>query len=35
MKKKIVILLAGSAGICLGVGGCINDLLFLVAPLLT
>jgi hypothetical protein len=34
MKKFVLISLA-AAGVCFGLGGCVNKLLFAVAPLLT
>lgn len=35
MKRKFAILAAFSMGLTLGLGGCIRDLLFVVAPILT
>jgi len=35
MKRGFLILISASAVMCLGLGGCISDLLFLAAPLLT
>ena len=34
MKRKYATLAAFSLGFPLGIGGCINDLLFIVAPLI-
>jgi len=35
MKRKYVLLAALACGTVLGLGGCINNLLFFVAPFLT
>ncbi len=35
MKRKYTILAAFSLGVVFGLGGCVNNLLFLVAPFLT
>ncbi len=35
MKRHFLIILSGSMVIPLGLGSCVNDLLFVVAPLLT
>lgn len=36
MKRSRVLLLAASLGACFGIGGgCLSDILFVVAPLLT
>ncbi len=35
MKRKFAILAAFSTGVAFGLGGCIRELLFVVAPILT